>query len=94
MPPALAQGPHRVEEDEEEACHEPIACQERQRMKQMGWCRGLTGGVDELGDVGEPVIVEVVGRAIAQELACHKQRNLRVRRPVAGMRRQRRDCSG
>ena len=58
----------------------------RWRGKQRaGRHRSLADGIDELGDVAEPVVVEVVGGAITQELARHEQRSLRVRRPTASM---------
>ena len=37
-----------------------------------GQCRGAPCGTDELGDAVQPVLVEVVDRALAQELACHE----------------------
>ena len=37
-----------------------------------GQRRGAPRGADELGDVVEPIIVEVVDRAVAQELVCHE----------------------
>ena len=40
--------------------------------------RGAPCGVDELGDAVEPVLVEVVDRAVAQELVRHEERGLRV----------------
>ena len=43
-------------------------------------------GTNELGDVSEPLLVEVVDGAVAQELACHAQRGLRIRGSATGMR--------
>ena len=54
-------------------------------MQREGWYRGAPCGADELGDAVEPAIVEVVDGAIAQEIARHKQRTLRVRRPALSM---------
>ena len=44
-----------------------------------GWCGRSPSGADELGGAVQPVLVEVVDRAVAQELACHEQQGLRVR---------------
>ena len=40
---------------------------------------GEPPAADELGDAIEPVLVEVVNRAVAQELVRHEERGLRVR---------------
>ena len=49
--------------------------------------RGAPCGADELGDAVEPVLVEVVDRAVAQELACHEWHGLRVRGRATSVRR-------
>lgn len=60
----------------------------RGRARQReGWCRRTPRGADELGDSVQPVLVEVVDRAVAQELACHEQRGLCVRGGAASVRR-------
>ena len=56
----------------------------RQRER---WCGGVPSGTDKLGDAVQPVLVEVVDRAVAQELACHEQRGLRVRGGAASVSR-------
>ena len=42
--------------------------------RREGRRRGAPCGADELGDAVEPVIVEVVDRAVAQELVLHEER--------------------
>ena len=59
-----------------------------QRVRQRArWRRGLSSGADELGDVVDPILIEVVSRAIVQKLVRHDQHSLRIRRPVMTMRR-------
>ena len=59
----------------------------RGRARQReGWCRRSPRGTDELGDAVQLVLVEVVDRAVAQELACHEQRSLCVRGGAANVR--------
>ena len=43
----------------------------RRARQREGRCRGAPCGVDELGDAVEPVLVEVVDRAVTQELVRH-----------------------
>ena len=57
----------------------------RGAVQREGWCRGAPCGADELGDAVQPVLVEVVDWAVAQELACHEQRGLRVRGRVTSV---------
>jgi hypothetical protein len=44
--------------------------------QRAGRCWDFSRGADELGDAVQPFFVEVVGRAVAQELARHEQRGL------------------
>jgi len=50
----------------------------RRVRQREGRRRGAPCGADELGDAVEPVLVEVVDRAVAQELVRHEERGLRV----------------
>lgn len=60
----------------------------RRARHREGWRGGAPSGADELGDAVQPVLVEVVDRAVAQELACHEQRGLRVYGSAASVRRR------
>ena len=51
-----------------------IARSWRSASQREGWRGGGPCGADELGDAVEPVIVEVVDRAVAQELVRHEER--------------------
>ena len=42
----------------------------RRVRQREGRCRGAPCGADELGDAVEPLLVEVVDWAVAQELVC------------------------
>ena len=46
--------------------------------------RSVPGDVDELGDAAKPGVIAGVIRTVAELLARHEQRGLRVRRPTAG----------
>ena len=60
----------------------------RGRARQReGWCRRASSSADKLGDAVQPVLVEVINRAVTQELACHEQRGLCVRGCAASVRR-------
>ena len=50
----------------------------RRARQREGRRRGAPCGADKLGDAVEPVLVEVVDGAVAQELARHAQSGLRV----------------
>ena len=50
----------------------------RRARQRVGRCRGAPCGADELGDAVEPVLVEVVDWAVAQELVRHEERGPRV----------------
>ena len=65
-----------------------IARDWRRARQRKGRRRGAPCGADELGDAVEPVLIEVVDRAVAQELACHKQRGLHVRGSATSVRRR------
>ena len=56
-------------------------------MQREGWCGGAPSGADELGDAGEPLVVEVVDGTVVQELSCQEQRGVRVRRSATGVQR-------
>ena len=56
----------------------------------MERCRGHTGGVDELGDAIEPVVIEVVGRTVTQKLTRHEHCSLLIFWPVMSVRRRNR----
>ena len=60
----------------------------RSARQREGWCGGAPSGADELGDAVQPVLVEVVDRAVAQELAFHEQRGLHVCGSAASVRRR------
>ena len=51
-----------------------VACSWWSMRRREGRRRGAPCGVDELGYVVEPVLVEVVDRAVAQELVRHEER--------------------
>ena len=55
----------------------------RQRVTRR---RGAPCGVDEYGDAVKPVLVEVVDRAITQELVRHEEHGLRVRGSATSVR--------
>ena len=58
------------------------------RVRQReGRHRGAPCGVDELGDAIEPLLVEVVNRAVAQELVRRDERGPRLHGSGACMRR-------
>ena len=59
----------------------------RGAVQREGRRGGAPSGADELGDVVQLVLVEVVDRAVAQELACHEQRGLWVRGRAMSVRR-------
>ena len=48
----------------------------RRARQRVGQRRGAPCGADEFGDAVEPVFVEVVDRAVAQELVRHEERGL------------------
>ena len=48
----------------------------RGTVQRDGRCRGAPCGTDELGDAVDPVLVEVVNRAVAQELICHEEQGM------------------
>ena len=50
----------------------------RRARQREGRQLGAPCGADELGDAVEPVLVEVVDRAVAQELIRHEERGLRI----------------
>ena len=54
-------------------------------VQREGWCRGAPCGADELGDAGEPLIVEVVNRTVVQKLPRQEQRDMHVRRSATSM---------
>ena len=54
------------------------------------WCRCFSSSVDEIGDAVEPLVVEVICWAVAQELPRHQQRRLLVYRTAADQRGRRR----
>jgi hypothetical protein len=53
-----------------------VACLRWWRRQRTGRCWSFSSGVDELGDAVQPLFVEVVGRAVTQELTRHEQRGL------------------
>ena len=59
----------------------------RRARQRERWYGGAPSGADELGDAVQPVLVEVIDRAIAQELACHEQCGLLVRGHATSIRR-------
>ena len=48
----------------------------RRARQREGRRRGAPCGADELGDAVEPVLVEVIDRAVAQELVRHEERDV------------------
>ena len=52
-----------------------VACSWRRVRRREGRRWGAPCGADELGDAVEPVLVEVVDRAVARELVCHEERS-------------------
>ena len=60
----------------------------RRGRQREGRRRGAPCGADKLGDAVEPVLVEVVDRAVAQELVRHEEHGLRVHGSVASVRRR------
>jgi hypothetical protein len=62
-----------------------VACLRWWRRQRTGQRWSFSSGVDELGDAVQPLFVEVVGRAVTQELACHEQCGLRVSQPTTGV---------
>ena len=50
-----------------------IACSWRRARRREGRRRGAPCGADELGDAVEPVLIEVVDQAVAQELVRHEE---------------------
>ena len=48
----------------------------RRVRQREGRCRGAPCGADELGDAVEPLLVEVVDGAVAQELVRREERGL------------------
>jgi len=57
----------------------------RGAVQRNGRRRRAPCGADELGDVVEPFFEAVVDGAVAQELACHAQRGLRVHGSVTSV---------
>ena len=55
-----------------------VACSWWRVRRREGRRRGAPCGADELGDAVELVLVEVVDRAVAQELVHHEERGMRV----------------
>ena len=60
----------------------------RRVRQREGLRRGAPCGVDELGDAVEPLLVEVVDGAVAQELVRHEERSPRLHGSAACMRRR------
>ena len=54
-------------------------------VQREGQSRGAPSGADELGDAGEPLVVEVVDGTVVQELPRQEQRRVRVLRSATGM---------
>ena len=52
-----------------------IACAGRGAVQREGWNGGAPCGADELSDAVETLFVDVVDRAVAQELVCRDERN-------------------
>ena len=63
-----------------------VTCSWRRVRQREGRHRGAPCGADKLGDAVEPVLVEVVDGAVAQEFARHAQHGLRVRGSTTGVR--------
>ena len=61
------------------------SCAEWRATQQEGRQGGAPCGADELGDAGEPVLVEVIDGAVVQELSCQEQRGVRVRGGTMGV---------
>ena len=57
-------------------------------MQRKGRCRGAPCGADELGDVSDPLFIQVVDGAVAQELTRQEQRGMCVRGSATGVRRR------
>ena len=60
----------------------------RRAMQREGRHMGAPCGADELGDASDPLVVEVVDRAVVQELTCQEQCGLRVRRGATSVGRR------
>ena len=52
-----------------------VACGWRRVRQREGRRRGAPCGTDELGDAVEPLLVDVVDGAVAQELVCRDERS-------------------
>lgn len=57
----------------------------RGAVQREGWCRGAPCSADELGDVGEPLVVEVIDGTVVQELSRQEQLGVRVRRSATSV---------
>ena len=64
------------------------SCTEWRARQREGRQGGAPCSVDELGDAGEPVLVEVVDEAVVQEISCQEQRGVRVRGGAMGVGRR------
>ena len=60
----------------------------RWTRQREGRCGGAPCGADKLGDAVQPVLVEVIDGAVAQEFARHAQHGLRIRGSATGVRRR------
>ena len=63
-----------------------IACSWQRARQREGRCGKASNGTDELGDAVQPILIEVVDQAVAQELACHEWCGLRVRGSATSVR--------
>ena len=77
-----AQGPHALEprrllgEEVAEAPPELHHPRRKEGEAARGTAQGAPYGADELGEAGEPLLIEDVDGAVVQELACQEQRGM------------------
>ena len=68
-------GPGRLLEGEAAEAPQELHCPRRVgRGTARGRCRGAPSDADELGDSVEPLFIDVVDGAVAQELICYDER--------------------
>ena len=51
----------------------PVACGWLRGRQRVGWRQRAPCGTDELGDAVEPLLIEVVDGAVAQEFVCDEE---------------------